>query len=310
MGKLILDESILSEEVSGEEVKQTVETSKFVMDLLNKGENKHKWMDTATKAINTLSDDDYQQVADILNTNIGDKKVDDKIRQEVANETDADLETANGWKTVSDILGYLDSVELAEKNPKALRGIILVILAVIAVIEPTPVGEAIAGIVALLPEKAFVPLMKFLGYLNPIYWIRKGLIAIAKKKDEKDAEKETQTGSLWGDYKEFDPEEWEDEDIEFWHTIDWTKDKDGEFAKEDDKIVGEVVKYGEVPGGEKKTVEMVKFFRQNPIYPPYYGAVDEPFTNCVGPMFDGHKKGKVDIHDRYETWELYDRLSR
>ena len=60
---------------------------------------------------------------------------------------------------------------------------------------------------------------------------------------------------------------------------------------------------------ETKEVTMCKYFRANPIYPPYYAAVEKPFDNCVGPMYDGHKAGKVDIHDRYETQEVYDLLS-
>lgn len=108
---------------------------------------------------------------------------------------------------------------------------------------------------------------------------------------------------------EFDPNDWEEEDIEFWNHIDWQKNGYSDFARTDDTITAKVTKYSMHNDPETKEVTMCKYFRANPIYPPYYAAVEKPFDKCVGPMYDGHKAGKVDIHDRYETQEVYDLLS-
>ena len=58
---------------------------------------------------------------------------------------------------------------------------------------------------------------------------------------------------------------------------------------------------------------MHKFLRSNPIFPPYYAAVmEKPFgmdVSYVGPMYDGHYYDHYDIHDRYETQEVYNMLS-
>ena len=108
---------------------------------------------------------------------------------------------------------------------------------------------------------------------------------------------------------EFDPNDWEEEDIKFWNHIDWQKNGYSEFARADDTITAKVTKYSMHNDPETKEVTMCKYFRANPIYPPYYAAVEKPFDKCVGPMYDGHKAGKVDIHDRYETQEVYDLLS-
>ena len=108
---------------------------------------------------------------------------------------------------------------------------------------------------------------------------------------------------------EFDPNDWEEEDIKFWNHIDWHKNGYSDFARTDDTITAKVTKYSMHNDPETKEVTMCKYFRANPIYPPYYAAVEKPFDNCVGPMYDGHKAGKVDIHDRYETQEVYDLLS-
>ena len=108
---------------------------------------------------------------------------------------------------------------------------------------------------------------------------------------------------------EFDPNDWEEEDIKFWNHIDWHKNGYSDFARTDDTITAKVTKYSMHNDPETKEVTMCKYFRANPIYPPYYAAVEKPFDKCVGPMYDGHKAGKVDIHDRYETQEVYDLLS-
>lgn len=108
---------------------------------------------------------------------------------------------------------------------------------------------------------------------------------------------------------EFDPNDWEEEDIKFWNHIDWQKNGYSDFARTDDTITAKVTKYSMHNDPETKEVTMCKYFRANPIYPSYYAAVEKPFDNCVGPMYDGHKAGKVDIHDRYETQEVYDLLS-
>ena len=114
-------------------------------------------------------------------------------------------------------------------------------------------------------------------------------------------------------YTPFNPDEWEEEDIEKYKTIDWSQTKHGEWEDPDDEFEADVVKITDDPtdaDDNYKIVKMHKFFRQNPIYPPYYRAVEDPFEGTVGPMYDGNKHGKYDIHDRYETQSVYDMLSR
>ena len=107
--------------------------------------------------------------------------------------------------------------------------------------------------------------------------------------------------------KEFD--NWDQKDIDLYNSIDWKDRNYDEYEVADDEITSEVTAYG-YDGPETKIVKMHKFIRPNAIYPPYYKAVEEPFDNVVGPMYDGNRHGKYDIHDRYETQELYDLLSR
>ena len=517
MAKLLLEENdILAEDVTGDDVEGTVEAAKIIIDQLPKDKDKNKWLATVTKIIDELPKETYVVVADILNSTGGKTKVDDQTKQVVANEVDADMETANGWNTVADILKYVDLAALAKEDPKKAKAILIAVLTIISIVEPTPIGEVITLIVGRLSNDTLAEILKALGYLSPMHWLRQGVLKLANTKEEKVTEdldtdliqklrnsnvdykfaknaenedflvvdgwenvqdiqkilkpefeakdkydttvlddifgsnnwgfsdsymvcdecnkvielhsynnpnkyfvdrdegmvycdecvkkdpanyidflinnpqnantilnsieltkqgfhkitdkfefgwygqtdnpktildkvlKEHPNGKfifniinvqplatqfeLWGKDTEnndvveslseskdtlqerlieFDPNEWNEEDIEFWHTIDWSARNYNEFEKTDDVLKNQTVeRVGEGEGPNKKIVDMVKVFRPNPIYPPYYRAIENPFPECVGPMYDGNTYGKVHIHDRYETPETYDMLSR
>ena len=100
---------------------------------------------------------------------------------------------------------------------------------------------------------------------------------------------------------------WSDDDIELHKSINW-KDRNYEDYDAGDSYIGVATLYGDGEPQESK-VEFHKFIRSNPIFPPYYAPINKPFEHGVGPMFDGNTHGRYDVHDRYETQELYDTLS-
>lgn len=104
---------------------------------------------------------------------------------------------------------------------------------------------------------------------------------------------------------------WTPEDIQKHKSIDWKERNYEEYEDTSDQFKSEVVFYSFDRNPERKTVLMSKYFRPNPIYPPYYKAAsgNKPFEYGVGPMFDGHMHGNYGIHDRYESQEVYDMLS-
>lgn len=113
-------------------------------------------------------------------------------------------------------------------------------------------------------------------------------------------------------YNDYDPEDgWTEEDIELHKSIDW-KARNYEEYDAGDSVTMEVVLYG-LDEPEYAKVEMHKFLRSNPIYPPYYRPVmEKPFgmdIAYVGPMYDGNDYNNYQVHDRYETQETYDMLS-
>lgn len=108
-------------------------------------------------------------------------------------------------------------------------------------------------------------------------------------------------------YKE---DEWEPEDIELHKNTDWAGRNYRELPVPEDNFEHEVVAYG-LPGGtQRKKVKFIKYIRPNEIFPPYYAPEVDAFDGTVGVMYDGAgKRGKYDIHHRYETQDVYDALS-
>lgn len=106
---------------------------------------------------------------------------------------------------------------------------------------------------------------------------------------------------------------WSERDKEIWQNTDW-KARDYEELPVEDEIVRDAYFYS-MEGTIKKPIIFVKYIRPNPIFDPYYGPVMnaelKEFVRgrYVGAMYDGRSEGKYHIHDRFETQELYNRLS-
>lgn len=107
----------------------------------------------------------------------------------------------------------------------------------------------------------------------------------------------------------FPEEDWTKEDIELYKSTDW-KARNYKDLDAGDEFKSSVFIYDVTGSKEIEGVVFHKFIRANSIFPPYYRPTENPVAeNIVGPMFDGNKHGKYDIHDRYESTELNNILS-
>ena len=111
-------------------------------------------------------------------------------------------------------------------------------------------------------------------------------------------------------YTDYDPEHgWTEDDIKLHKSIDWAGRNYEEYPVPEDSFNGKAYAYGLNPDRDEVDVKFIKFIRPNPIFPPYYAPEKKPFDGVVGSMYDGRKHGTYDIHDRYETQDVYDMLS-
>ena len=114
-------------------------------------------------------------------------------------------------------------------------------------------------------------------------------------------------GSRYTDYNKENG--WTDEDIETHKNTDWAARNYMDLPIPKDSFTGIATAYTDT-GVQRVKCKFIKFIRANSIYPPYYAPENEPFKNVVGPMYDGNKYKTYDIHDRYESQDIYDSLSR
>lgn len=110
---------------------------------------------------------------------------------------------------------------------------------------------------------------------------------------------------------------WSERDKELWHATDWRARGYEDLPVEGDTFEG--TGYFYVIGTEvvKKRITFQKYLRANSIYSPYYGPVYDSQlkeymkeNSFLTAMYDGTMEGNYPVHDRFETSELYDVLSR
>lgn len=109
---------------------------------------------------------------------------------------------------------------------------------------------------------------------------------------------------------------WSERDKELWRSINWKERNYTDFPVEDEEPIKATGHFYSSNGEETKTIEFVKYIRSNTIFPPYYGPIMNSElrefmheNNYVGPMYDGREIDNYDVHDRFETQDLYNKLS-
>lgn len=107
-----------------------------------------------------------------------------------------------------------------------------------------------------------------------------------------------------------DYEGWDETDIAIHKFIDWKARNYEEYPIPEDSFMYDINLYSTDKDPEKRQVKFIKYIRANPIYPPYYAPEEKGVEGYVGPMYDGDDRNNYDIHNRYDTQELYDMLSR
>ena len=132
-------------------------------------------------------------------------------------------------------------------------------------------------------------------------------ITFLESAEENKESKTTSRKDITESLKAYDPKAWSEEDIEFHKSIDWSLRNFEEFPVKEDTIKAVAILY-DFKNIKRVPTTFVKTFRANPIYSPYYAPVDNPFENATGGMYDGEKHGIYSVHNRFETWEMYDAM--
>ena len=132
-------------------------------------DDKNTWAKTASKVIEVVPDNFADELFDTLQQKAGDIKLNDAQKKQLVNASKGELtdETIKDCDTLGKILALVDGFEWAKTQPKLLKSFIMVVLGVIAVIEPTPVLEIITFIVGIIPADIVAKILAVLNLLNP-----------------------------------------------------------------------------------------------------------------------------------------------
>ena len=167
------------EKISGEEAKQI---ALGVSELLKNGNNSEK-VELATKIIKVIPDNLIDELVDKTKEKIGNKKISDEVKEK-ASEKNINL---NKFTTYAQAI---DEWTSNPENTKILKELIVTTLLIVGIIEPTPIVEIVAGILAVIPSTIVVKLA--LASLFPLqtitYYAKKAIEkAIEKKATKKKA---------------------------------------------------------------------------------------------------------------------------
>ena len=109
---------------------------------------------------------------------------------------------------------------------------------------------------------------------------------------------------------------WSTKEKELWLKTDWKKRNYEELMIEDDQFE-DLAYFYDFNSKIEKRIIFVKYIRPNPVFSPYYGPLYtselkefmKEGSYCI-PSYDGHMKGQYKVHNRFDSNELSDRLSR
>lgn len=110
---------------------------------------------------------------------------------------------------------------------------------------------------------------------------------------------------------------WSSKDKELWKQIDWKSRNYEDYPLDVSEYITGPGTFYTVDQQFTKIIKFTKYIRANPIYPPYYGPVYdsellklmEEYKLCYA-CYDGNYEGPYTIHDRFESTDIADILSR
>ena len=144
------------------------DTAHVIRDVLTTAskEDKDGWTKTIADIIDVVPDQYIDDLYDIASEKLKDVKVTDSERKKILDASGSDIDLNNDIDTVGKILALFD---VQSWDAATLKKFVLVVLGIVAVIEPTPVLEIVTALVSLLPAdivKTILSITNMIG--NPV----------------------------------------------------------------------------------------------------------------------------------------------
>jgi hypothetical protein len=172
-GNEFLTEVLTMHESAGSDTKQIMSS---IMNKLAEDDEK-TWAKTTAEVIDVIPDNAIDSLLDELSKKFSDVKLTIENKKQLKNATNGELPVTEDTDTFGKLLNMVDSIELAKTSPKLMKTIATVTIAILGVLEPTPICEIIALIVAALPADIVA---KVMAVLNPTGLVAAGVNKIHK----------------------------------------------------------------------------------------------------------------------------------
>lgn len=147
------------------------DTAHAVRDTMNNlaKDNKNQWAKKTAEVIDAVPDSFMDELFENVKKNLANVKLNSSDKKKIIDAADDTVsEEAVEGDTLGSILNAIDITEWSKKNPKFVKTFLIVVLGIIAVIEPTPVVEIITGIIMLIPDHVVAKIASILSVVtNP-----------------------------------------------------------------------------------------------------------------------------------------------
>lgn len=175
------------ESIRASEVKNVA--SKVFSEMAKNDDGSGKWKSVVSTVLDNVSDEDIDNIASEVKNKFGEIKLSQEDKKKLSRAASSKEE--KDWIDKAEtVLDALDWSSHGNKNPKLLKRILQVIIYIVMVIEPTPVGEIIATVITVLPPKANAKLFEILNTISlPGVGMMKLLKLLLKWLKNKKAEK-------------------------------------------------------------------------------------------------------------------------
>lgn len=146
---------------------EAAHTVKDAMNVLAK-EDKNKWASTVAEVVNVIPDSFADELFDKIKDTFKDFKLTAKQSKQITDAANTEEIATSEADTLGNVLDILDTRDQIEDNADFIKTLVIVILGIIAVIEPTPVVEIITAIVSMLPANIIAKIVSITQLTNPV----------------------------------------------------------------------------------------------------------------------------------------------
>lgn len=159
----------MGEELNESNGQEDFNTVKSLLKIASEGSDNEK-VKAVSDVVEALPEDAVVELFNDLTEVFNDITLTDKNKDDIANSAGINYE-GQGPDLLSKFLDFIDIHQQCKDNPKLVKSVVMVILSIVMILEPTPVVEIILAIISTLPANWISTLVSVLSWLQPGTWL-------------------------------------------------------------------------------------------------------------------------------------------